>query len=199
VLERRMTMELSMTIALLAALVIGEVFTALLITLFVLVAEVLEGFTVSRGRRAIGRLLDLLPRHVRVRRNGDLADIPIEQLREADRVMVLPGGRIPVDGVVIGGESYVDQSSITGEPMPVAKRDGHAVFAGTMNQSGALEIRAERIGRDTSFGRIIDAVERAEHRRAPIQKTADRLAGYLVYCALTAAAGLLMQRAQAVG
>ncbi len=98
VLERRMTMELSMTMALVAALAIGEVFTALVITAFVLVAEVLEGVTVSRGRRAIGRLLDRLPRRVWVRRNGDLTEIPIAQLREADRVMVMPGGRIPVDG-----------------------------------------------------------------------------------------------------
>ena len=192
VLERRMTMELSMTIALGAALVIGEVITALFITAFVLAAEVLEGFTVLRGRRAIGHLLDLLPRRVLVRRNGTLAEIGIENLHADDCVMVLPGGRIPVDGVVIGGESFVDESSITGEPMPAAKREGTDVFAGTINQTGALEIRTARIGRDTSFGRIIDAVERANHRRAPIQKTADRLAGYLVYAALVAAAATFL-------
>ena len=189
---RRMTMELSMTIALVAALVIGEVFTALVITAFVLVAEVLEGFTAARGRRAIGRLLDLLPRRVSVRRNGELADIPIEELRELDRVMVLPGGRIPVDGLVLSGESFVDESSITGEPMPVAKREGKSVFAGTINQSGAIEIQSARIGRDTTFGGIINAVERAQQRRAPIQRTADRLAGYLVYVALMAAAVTLL-------
>jgi cation transport ATPase len=183
-----MTMELSMTIALMAALGIGEVLTALVITAFVLVAEVLEDLTVSRGRRAIDRLLQQLPQRVRVRRNGNLADIPIDQLREADRVMVMPGARLPVDGVVIGGESFVDESSITGEAMPVAKREGTRVFAGTINQSGALEVRSERIGRNTTFGRIIEVVERAAHRRAPIQRIADRLAGYLVYVALTAAA-----------
>jgi Cd2+/Zn2+-exporting ATPase/Cu+-exporting ATPase len=123
-----------------------------------------------------------------VRRNGDLTEVPIEQLREADRVMVLPGGRIPVDGLVLGGESFVDESSITGEPRPVAKGEGSRVLAGTINQTGALDIQSERVGRDTSFGRIMDAVERAEHRRAPIQRIADRLAGYLVYVALAAAA-----------
>ena len=102
--------------------------------------------------------------------------------------MVMPGGRIPVDGIVVGGESFVDESSITGEPMPVAKREGKRVFAGTINESGALEIRTERVGRDTTFGHIIDAVERAEHQRAPIQRIADRMAGYLVYVALGAAA-----------
>jgi Cd2+/Zn2+-exporting ATPase/Cu+-exporting ATPase len=185
---RRMTMELSMTIALVAALVIGEVVTALIIAAFVLVAEMLENVTVSRGRNAIGRLVEYLPRHVFVRRNGELTDIELDQLRHGDRVMVLPGGRIPVDGVVLGGESFVDQSSITGEPMPARKRSGTEVFAGTINQSGALEIQTVRVGRDTTFGRIIEAVERAQDRRAPIQKTADRLSGYLVYIALVAAA-----------
>ena len=177
-----------MTIALAAALAIGEVVTALVMTAFVLAAEILEGLTVSRGRRAIGRLLDLLPRRVLVRRNGSLVEMDADQLHEDDQVMVLPGGRIPVDGLVIGGESFVDESSITGEPAPVAKRAGKAVFAGTVNQSGALEIQSERIGRDTSFGRIIHAVERAARSRAPIQRTADRLAGYLVYFALMSAA-----------
>jgi Cd2+/Zn2+-exporting ATPase/Cu+-exporting ATPase len=188
ILDRRMTMELSMTIALVAALAIGEVFTALVITSFVLVAEVLEHLTVSRGRRAIGQLRDLLPRRVRVRRSGRVVDVGIEELHTGDCILVLPGGRLPVDGTVVGGESFVDQSSITGEPMPVAKRPGAEVFAGTINQSGALEIQSERIGRDTSFGRIVEAVEHAEYRRAPVQRLADRLAGYLVSVALLAAA-----------
>ena len=98
-----------------------------------------------------------------------------------------PGGHIPVDGVVLSGRSFVEQATITGEPMPVEKALGDTVYAGTINQSGALEIKAQKLGRDTTFGRIIEAVERAERSRAPIQKTADRLAGYLVYFALGAA------------
>jgi len=188
VVERRMTMELSMTIALVAALVIGEFFTALVITLFVLVAEVLEGMTVARGRRAISNLLDLLPRTVTVRRNGTVRQTPAAEVRPGDLVLVQPGARIPVDGPVVGGRSFVDQSPITGESMPVEKTPGTPVYAGTINQSGALEIRAERLGRDTSFGKIVDAVERAERSRAPIQKIADRLAGNLVYFALACAA-----------
>jgi len=86
--------------------------------------------------------------------------------------------------VVVAGHSAIDQSPITGESLPVEKSEGSDVFAGTINQSGALEIRVTGIGRDTAFGRIIEAVERAEKVRAPIQKTADRLAGYLVYFAL---------------
>lgn len=187
IVERKMTMELSMTIALLSALAIGEFFTALVITGFVLAAEVLEGLTVGRGRRAIQSLLDFLPRTVAVRRNDQVVEIPSDQVQVGDAVIVKPGGRIPVDGIVLGGRSFVEQAAITGEAMPVEKTAGDAVYAGTINQSGALEIGAQKLGRDTTFGRIIEAVERAEKSRAPIQRTADRLAGYLVYFALGAA------------
>jgi heavy metal translocating P-type ATPase len=187
IVERKMTMELSMTIALLSALAIGEFFTALVITGFVLAAEVLEGLTVGRGRRAIQSLLDCLPRTVAVRRDDQVIEVPSDQVQVGDIVIVKPGGRIPVDGVVVGGHSFVEQAAITGEAMAVEKTQGDGVYAGTINQSGALEIAAQKLGRDTTFGRIIEAVEHAEKSRAPIQKTADRLAGYLVYFALGAA------------
>jgi heavy metal translocating P-type ATPase len=186
-IAKRMTMELSMSIAIVAAAAISEFFTALVITLFVLVAEVLEGMTVSRGRRAIRDLLDFLPRAVSVRRAGGVAEVDAAALSPGDAVLVNPGGRIPVDGTVIAGHSFVDQARITGESMPLEKFVGASVFAGSINQSGALEIRAERIGRDTSYGKIIEAVEQAERSRAPVQRLADRLAGYLVYFALGAA------------
>ncbi|TLZ10412.1 MAG: cation-translocating P-type ATPase [Gammaproteobacteria bacterium] len=187
-LAKRMTMELSMAIAIIAAAAISEFFTALVITLFVLIAEVLEGMTVSRGRRAIRDLLDFLPCAVSVRRGGGVAEVDTEALAVGDAVLVNPGGRIPVDGTVIAGHSFVDQARITGESMPLEKTAGAPVFAGSINQSGALEIRTERIGRDTSYGKIIEAVEQAERSRAPVQRLADRMAGYLVYFALGAAA-----------
>ena len=185
---RRMTMELSMAIAIVAAAAISAYFTALIITVFVLVAEVLEGMTVSRGRRAIRDLLDGLPRTVTVRRAGGVGEAPAGELKVGDSVLVNPGGAVPVDGVVLSGHSLVDQARVTGESMPVEKVPGAMVYAGTINQSGALEIRAGRIGHDTSFGKIIEAVENAERSRAPVQQLADRLAGYLVYFALGAAA-----------
>jgi Cd2+/Zn2+-exporting ATPase/Cu+-exporting ATPase len=186
--ERRMTMELSMTIALLSALAIGEFFTALVITAFVLVAEILEGLTVERGRRAIRELLDFLPPTATVRRTGGPREIPLSEVRVGDIVLVEPGERIAVDGQVRSGHSFVDQATITGESTPVEKSAGATVFAGTINQAGALEISAQRLGRDTSFGKIIETVEKAERSRAPVQKTADRYAGYLVYFALACAA-----------
>jgi Cd2+/Zn2+-exporting ATPase/Cu+-exporting ATPase len=181
---RRMTMELSMTIALTAALAIGEFFTALVIVLFVLVAEVLEGLTVDRGRKAIKDLLDLLPQNAVIRREGGTREVDAADLQAGDVVVIKPGSRIPVDGVTVAGNSFVDQSSITGESLPVEKLRGSNVFAGTINQSGLLEVRAERIGRDTAFGKIIEAVERAERSKAPIQRLADQMAGYLVYFAI---------------
>lgn len=183
-MDRRMTMELSMTIALVAASAIGEFFTALLITVFVLIAEILEGMTVGRGRRAIRDLLGLLPQTVEVRSSGQVAPRNLSDVNVGDLVVVRPGGRVSVDGVVVAGHSFVDQATITGESMPVEKASGSPVFASTINQSGVLEIQSEKLGRNTAFGRIVEAVERAEQSRAPIQRTADRLAGYLVYFAL---------------
>jgi heavy metal translocating P-type ATPase len=186
-LARRMTMELSMTIALVSALAIREYFTALIILLFVLVAEMLEELTVGRGRRAIQTLLDLMPKQATVRRDGSLMDLPIEQVNPGDIVVVKPGAEIPVDGTVVKGYSFVDQSSITGESARAEKVVGTTVFAGTTNLSGSLEVNTDKLGRDTVFGKIVEAVEHAEQSRAPVQKTADRLSGYLVYFALAAA------------
>src|ERR1700722_225633 len=179
--SRRMTMELSMTIALVSALVIGEVFTALVIVFFVLIAEVLEELTVGRGRRAIRDLLKLLPQQVELRRADGVRSASLTELKSGDVVLVRPGGRVPVDGLVTSGHSFIDQAAITGESMPVEKIPGARVYAGTVNQSGVLEIETVTVGRDTAFGKIIEAVEQAEHSRAPVQRTADRLAGFVGY------------------
>ncbi len=182
--KRRMTMELSMTIAIAAGAYTGYFFVTAIVAFFVLIAEVLEGMTVERGRRAIRDLLEFLPRNVTVRRDGQVREIDVDDLTVGETVLVAPGGRIPVDGDVAGGYSFVDESRITGESMPVEKVEGMQVFAGSINQSGALEVRVERIGADTSYGKIIEAVEQAERSRAPISRTSDRLAGYIVLFAI---------------
>jgi heavy metal translocating P-type ATPase len=187
IVERRMTMELSMTIALASALAIGEFFTALVITAFVLGAEILEGLTVGRGRRAIQDMLNFLPQTASVLRDGQTLEVATDTILPGEIVLIRPGSRIPVDGQVVSGHSFVEEAAITGEPMPSEKIAGSAVYAGAINQTGTLQVLAERLGKETTFGKIIEAVERAEHSRAPIQKTADRLAGYLVYFALGAA------------
>ncbi|HWZ30720.1 MAG TPA: cation-translocating P-type ATPase [Bryobacteraceae bacterium] len=188
ILSRRMTMELSMTIALTSALVIREVFTALVIVFFVLIAEALEEMTVGRGRRAIRDLLAFLPATAERKAVTGFETVPVLELVPGDVVIIRPGSRVPVDGRVVKGHSFVDQSTITGESTPAEKEIGSSVFADTISQTGALEVETIKVGRDTTFGRIIDVVEQAEESRAPVQRTADRLSGYLVYFALGFAA-----------
>src|SRR5437867_6941563 len=190
--KRRMTMELSMTIALVAALCIGQFFTALVIAFFVLFAELLEGYTVGGGCRAIEKLIESLPRQVTVRRDGQERELSTQEIRQGETIIIRPGSRIPADGEVCKGYSFVDQSSITGESLPVEKVEGSKVFAGTINKDGVLEVRVEKIGRDTTFGKIIEIVEQAEKSKAPVQRVADRLAAGLVYFAFGAAAFTLI-------
>src|SRR5260221_5166671 len=183
----RMTMELSMSIAIGAALAIGEASTALLILLFVIVAEILEELNLSRGRRAMTDLAALLPQSAWVERDGALHEIRIGQVAPGDAVVAKPGARIAVDGIVLRGTSAVDQATITGESLPVDKSGGDRVFAGTFNQSGSLVIRVEAVGRDTTVGRIVAALESGGASAAPVQRLADRLAGGIVAGALVVA------------
>lgn len=185
--KRRMTMELSMTIALIGASLIGQFLTALIIAFFVLFAELLEGLTVGSGRRAIKKLINSLPRSVTVRRDGQERELNTHEVARGETIIIRPGERIPADGSVSKGHSFVDQASITGESLPVEKIEGSKVFAGTINKDGVLEVRVEKIGRDTTFGKIIEIVEQAEKSKAPVQRIADRLAAGLVYFAFGAA------------
>ena len=185
--KRRMTMELSMTLALIAALGIGQFLTALVIAFFVIFAELVEGYTVGGGRRAIQKLIDSLPRRVTVRRGGQELELGTHEVAAGETIIIRPGERIPADGIVSKGHSFVDQSSITGESLPMEKVEQSKVFAGTMNKDGVLEMTVEKLGRDTTFGRIIEIVEQAEKSRAPVQRLADKLAAGLVYFAFAAA------------
>jgi Cd2+/Zn2+-exporting ATPase/Cu+-exporting ATPase len=187
-MARRMTMELSMTIALVAALSIREVFTANVIILFVLFAELVEEMTMRRGHRAAEDLMGGLPETAeRFSADGILESVDISDLKWGDLILVRQRMRVPVDGEVTEGNSFVDQAAITGELEPVETSRGSIVFAGTVNRSSALQIRTNSLGSQTVFGRMLDAIKRAEESRAPVQRLADRLAGYLVYFALACA------------
>jgi heavy metal translocating P-type ATPase len=153
-----------------------------------LIAEYLEHLLVSQGRNVIEKLLALLPHKATVRRGTSERETDIAEIKPGDVVIVKPGSSIPVDGIVVKGNSFVDQSSLTGESIPVEKIEGIEVFAGTLNQTGILEVKVKRVGQDTTFGKVIAIIEEAELSRAPIQKTADRLAARLVYMALAGAA-----------
>lgn len=183
----RMSMELSMLIAMGAAAAIGEWVTALFIATFVLAAEILEDLALDRGQDALTDLMNFLPETVQVLDQGEVNSIPLADLLPKQTILVPPGGRIPVDGTVTRGETTVDQARITGEPLPVEVGVGSEVYAGSINQVGAIEIEAERVGSDSSYGRIVEAVRESQESEPPVQRTADRLAASLVYMALAGA------------
>lgn len=186
--SRRMSMELSMLLAIVAAALIGEWVTSLVITAFVLAAEILEELSMDRGRDALTDLMGFLPTIVQVREGDVVRSVELDEVAAGDHVLVLPGGRVPVDGTVFEGQSSVDQSRITGEPLPVDVQPGDRVYAGSVNHAGAITVRAEQVGATSSYGQIVAAVEAAQASEAPVQRLADRLAGWLVYVALGGAA-----------
>lgn len=153
---------------------------AAVITTLVLLGQVLELKARSATSSAIRALLDLSPKLARVVRDGNEADIPLEQVHIGDALRVRPGEKIPVDGVVIEGRSSVDESMITGEPMPVPKAENDKVTGATVNQTGSFLMRAERVGSETLLAQIVTMVSEAQRSRAPIQKLADTVAGYFV-------------------
>ncbi len=153
---------------------------AAVITVLVLLGQVLELRARERTSGAIRALLGLAPRTARrIAGHGD-EDVAIDAIAVGDRLRVRPGEKIPVDGVVTEGRSSVDESMVTGESMPVSKAAGAHVIGGTINQSGALVLRADKVGRDTMLARIVDMVARAQRSRAPIQRLADQVAGWFV-------------------
>ncbi|MGP0070018.1 MAG: FtsH protease activity modulator HflK [Isosphaeraceae bacterium] len=179
-LQRRIGADLALAQACLAALMIGQPFVAAEVVFIALLGEVLEAVTFARTRRALGRLVEQTPRTARVRRDGQEIEIPAHQVIVGDRVVVGPGERVPVDGIILNGRSTVDQSALTGESLPIDKGPGDPVFTGTINQFGAIEVDAEKVGNDTTFGQVLRLVAQAKRRKAPIEKTADRMARYFL-------------------
>jgi Cu+-exporting ATPase len=153
---------------------------AAVITVLVLLGQVLELRARERTSGAIRSLLGLAPKTARRIAGHREEDVAIEEIAVGDRLRVRPGEKIPVDGVVTEGHSSVDESMVTGESMPMWKAEGSRVIGGTVNQSGGLVLRAEKVGRDTMLSRIVDMVARAQRSRAPIQRLADRVAGWFV-------------------
>jgi Cu+-exporting ATPase len=154
---------------------------AAVITALVLLGQVLEIRARSRTNAAIKMLLELAPKTARIiRADGNEEDIPLEQVSIDDRLRVRPGEKIPVDGVVVEGNSAVDESMVTGEPLPVSKHQGDKLIGATVNGTGSLVMQAQRVGSDTLLAQIVNMVAEAQRSRAPIQKLADVVAGYFV-------------------
>ncbi len=159
---------------------------AVIVTL-ILIGRYLEARAKGRTSAAISRLVGLQAKSARVLRNGDAIDVPLEDVRVGDIVQVRPGEKVPVDGEVIEGSSFVDESMITGEPVPVAKEEGAEVVGGTINKTGAFTFRATKVGRDMVISQIVRMVEDAQADKLPIQAKVDKVTGWFVPAVMAAA------------
>jgi Cu+-exporting ATPase len=167
-----------MALGVLAALAVGQWATAAVVVLFMHVGDTVERLTSEGARRAVRDLTAMAPQTARLEREGVEQEVPIAEVRAGDVVVVRPGEKIPVDGEVVGGQAAVDRSALTGESMPVEAAPGTSVLAATIVQGGSLRVRTERVGEDTTFGRVIRLVEEAEANRADVQRFADRFSAY---------------------
>jgi len=184
--HKRISMEVSMTFAIGAALAIRDFTVAVLIAFFVVFAEFIETYSTDKARGTIEMLEKASPRKALVERNGAEIEVDLQALALEDVVIVREGERIPVDGVVVKGSAFINQASITGEAAGVEKTIGNKVYAGSVNESGLISVRTEKVGNETVFGTIIKLVKEAEGRRARVQKIADRLAAWIIVFALGA-------------
>ncbi|MGB6102649.1 MAG: heavy metal translocating P-type ATPase [Pusillimonas sp.] len=160
---------------------------AAVIAALILLGRYLEAKAKGRTSQAIRRLIDLQPQTARVVRNGTTQELPIAEIRAGDLLELRPGERVPVDGIVVQGESFIDESMISGEPIPVEKQAGSALTGGTINQTGALTLRADKVGDDTVLAQIIRMVEQAQASKLPIQALVDRITLWFVPAVILAA------------
>ncbi|WP_105203153.1 cation-translocating P-type ATPase [Neobittarella massiliensis] len=179
--------DLLVSMALIASVAIGEIFAAGEVAFIMQLGALLEDLTVSRARAGLEKLVHLTPRTARVLKNGSETVIPARQVQVDDVLRVLPGEAIPVDGVITAGATSVDESVMTGESLPVDKAVGDPVQSGTTNQFGAFEMRAVRVGEDSSIQRMVRLVQSADAGKAKIVGIADRWATWIVLIALIAA------------
>ncbi|WP_418285140.1 heavy metal translocating P-type ATPase [Halorubrum sp. DTA46] len=172
--EPAVEIDLLMVLAALGALIIGAPFEGALLLFLFSLSGVLEEYAIGRSRTAIKSLIEMRPESARVTRDGEPVSVPIDDVEVGDVFVVRPGDRLPLDGVVESGESTVDQSSLTGESVPVTKEPGDEVFSGTINETGSLEVRVTREAHESAISRLIHMVEDAQSKQAPTQQLIDR-------------------------
>ena len=183
----KISSALLICIGMIAALLIGDLFAAGEVAFIMALGALLEDMTTNRAKKGLTNLIRLSPQQGCRLKDGAETLIPAEQIRRGDLLRVLPGEAIPVDGVIVAGETSVDQSIMTGESLPVDKTVGDEVFCGTVNRFGAVDIRATKVGEDSSLQKLIRMVQEAENNQAPTQRIADKWASWLVPVALTIA------------
>lgn len=174
--ERKVGTEIFVTVATLVAVFGGEAVAGAVLMVIILIAEFIAELNTDRARASIKSLIGSVPQTALLRTADGELTVSIDQLQVGDVVLVRSGEKIPVDGQVVGGQGSVNEAPITGESVPKDKTSGASIFAGTVLESGALDILVERVGTDTTFSRIIALVESAEAEQAPVQKLADKVA-----------------------
>lgn len=191
----KISSALLITIAMFAAIAIGDLFAAGEVAFIMAIGALLEDATTNRAKKGLKKLISLAPTQGRRIRNGKEEMISAEKIMKGDMLRILPGETVPVDGVIVSGETSVDQSIMTGESLPVDKVVGDTVFCGTINRFGAIDIRATKVGEDSSLQKLIRMVQEAEDKKAPMARIADRVASWLVPVALLVAviAGIATQ------
>ncbi len=172
--EPAVEIDLLMVLAATGALIIGAPFEGAMLLFLFSLSGVLEEYAIGRSRTAIRSLVEMRPESATVLQNGESISVPVDEVTVGDVFIVRPGDRLPLDGVVVDGESTVDQSSLTGESVPVPKEPGDEVYGGTMNETGSLEVRVTREADDSAIARLIHMVEEARSKRAPTQQLIDR-------------------------
>ncbi len=185
----KISSALLITIAMFAAIAIGDLFAAGEVAFIMAIGAILEEMTTNRAKKGLKNLISLAPTQGRRLKGGKEEMIPAEEIRQGDVLRILPGETIPVDGKILTGETSVDQSIMTGEFLPVDKAVGDDVFCGTINRFGAIDITATKVGEDSSLQKLIRMVQDAENKQAPMQRIADKAASWLVPVALLIAIG----------
>ena len=180
--------DVLVSLALIASVCIGEDFAAGEVAFIMQIGALLEDLTVAKARAGIEKLVHLTPQTARLLTDGGETIVPAEHVKIGDRLRVLPGESVPVDGVILSGQTSINQAVMTGESLPVDKAAGDPVSSGTVNQFGAFEMEATRVGEDSSIQRMIQLVQSADAGKAKIVGLADRWATWIVVIALTAAA-----------
>lgn len=180
----RISSALLISIAMVAAIAIGDLFAAGEVAFIMAIGEILEDKTIERAKKGLKKLISLTPVKARILCGDDERIVLAKEIKVGDVLRVLPGETIPVDGKIISGETSVDQSVITGESIPVDKVTGDSIFCGTINMYGSVDVRAEKVGADSSLSKLVKMVQEAENKKAPMQRTADKWASILVPVAL---------------
>ncbi|MFN3706190.1 MAG: heavy metal translocating P-type ATPase [Thermoflexales bacterium] len=176
--QRRIDVDLLMLLAALGAAVVGAPFEGAVLLFLFSLSNVLQAYALGRTRNAIRALMQLRPDTATLKRGGQLVTVPIEELQLDDHILIRPGERVPLDGLIVAGSSTLDQSTLTGESMPVEKSVGDVVFAGTINQTGSLEVKVSRLAHDSTIARLIRLVEQAQSEKAPTERFLDKFEQY---------------------